>query len=107
MSDDQNMHDVSMHDASGKHDERLRKSVEQQVKRMQRADKERSSLLAQSVYLGSLTLMFVLPLIVGLYLGNWLDDRAAGYSMRWTLGLMLAGMIIGLVNVYLFIRERN
>jgi len=88
-------------------DEKLRKSVEQQVKRMQRADKERTSLLAQSVYLGSLTLLFVLPVILGLYLGNWLDDRAAGYSMRWTMGLMLAGLIIGVVNVYLFIREHN
>jgi len=88
-------------------DEKLRKSVEQQVKRMQRADRERSSLLAQSVYLGTLTLMFVLPVIIGVYLGNWLDDLAAGYSMRWTLGLMLVGLVIGLINVYLFIRERN
>lgn len=88
-------------------DEQLRKSVEQQVKRMRRADKERSSLLAQSVYLGTLTLLFVLPVIVGAYLGNWLDDMAEGYSMRWTLGLIFVGLIIGVVNVYIFIRERN
>ncbi len=88
-------------------DERLRKSVEQQVRRMRRADKERSSLLAQSVYLGTLTLLFVLPVIVGAYLGNWLDDMAEGYSMRWTLGLIFVGLVIGVVNVYIFIRERN
>lgn len=88
-------------------DERLRKSVEQQVKRMQRADRERSSLLAQSVYLGTLTLLFLLPVIVGAYLGNWLDDMAESYSMRWTLGLIFAGLIVGVVNVYIFIRERN
>lgn len=88
-------------------DERLRKAVEQQVKRMKRADRERSSLLAQSVYLGTLALLFLLPVILGAYLGNWLDNMAEGYSTRWTLGLIFAGLIIGAVNVYMFIRERN
>jgi len=88
-------------------DEQLRKSVEKQVKRMKRADKERSSLLAQSVYLGTLTLLFVLPVIVGAYLGNWLDNMAQEYSTRWTLGLIFLGLGIGLVNVYIFIREHN
>lgn len=88
-------------------DERLRKAVEQQVKRMQRADRERPSLLAQSVYLGTLTLLFLLPVIVGAYLGTWLDDMAQGYSTRWTMGLIVIGLIVGVVNVYIFIRERN
>lgn len=88
-------------------DEQLRRSVEKQVQRMRRADKERPTLLAQSVYLGTLTLIFVLPVIVGAYLGNWLDDMAQGYSMRWTLGLIFLGFGIGAVNVYMFIRERN
>lgn len=85
----------------------LRKSVERQVKRMQRADKERPTLLAQSVFMGTLALLFVLPVIVGLYLGNWLDDMAEGYSVHWTIGLLVAGLIIGIANVYLFIRERH
>ncbi len=88
-------------------DEQLRRSVEKQVKRMRRAEKERSSLLAQSVYLGTLTLIFVLPVIIGAYLGNWLDGMAQGYSMHWTLGLIFLGLGIGMVNVYMFIRERN
>ena len=88
-------------------DERLRKAVEQQVKRMQRAEKERPTLLAQSVFMGTLTLLFVLPVILGAYLGNWLDNMAQGYSMRWTLGLIFAGLLLGVINVYMFIRERN
>ena len=88
-------------------EDELRKSVEKQVKRMQRADKERPTLLAQSVFMGTLALLFVLPVIVGAYLGNWLDDMAQGYSMHWTMGLMLLGLGIGVVNVYIFIRERN
>lgn len=88
-------------------DEQLRKAVEKQVKRMQRADRERPSLLAQSVYLGTLALIFLLPVIAGAYLGNWLDGMAEGYSTRWTIGLILLGLVIGLANVYMFIRERN
>ena len=88
-------------------DEQLRKSVEQQVKRMQRAEQERPTLLAQSVFMGTLTLLFVLPVIGGAYLGNWLDNMAKDYSMRWTMGLIFIGLGIGVVNVYLYIREHD
>ncbi len=87
--------------------EQLRKSVEQQVKRMQRAEKEQPTLLAQSVFMGTLALLFILPVIVGAYLGNWLDDRAQGYSVHWTIGLIIVGLVIGMINVYLYIRERD
>lgn len=87
--------------------EQLRKSIERQVKRMQRADEERPTLLAQSVFMGTLALLFVLPVIIGLYLGNWLDDKAEGYSIHWTIGLLVVGLIIGIANVYLYIRERD
>ncbi len=35
-----------------------------------RAERERPTLLAQTVYLGTLGLVFVLPVIVGAYLGS-------------------------------------
>ena len=88
-------------------DEQLRRSVEKQVKRMQRAEQERPTLLAQSVFMGTLALLFVLPVVFGAYLGNWLDDMAKGYSMRWTMGLICIGLVVGVVNVYLYIREHE
>lgn len=88
-------------------DEQLRKAVEKQVKRMQRAEKERPTLLAQSVFMGTLALLFVLPVIVGAYLGNWLDNMAQGYSIYWTIGLMFAGLVVGVINVYIYIREHD
>lgn len=88
-------------------EEELRKRVEKQVKRMQRAEKERPTLLAQSVFMGTLTLLFVLPMIVGAYLGNWLDEMAQGYSIKWTIGLIFIGLVIGIANVYLYIREHK
>ena len=83
----------------------LQRKVEQQSRRMQKAERERPTLLAQTVYIGTLGLVFVLPVVGGAYLGHWLDGLAAGYSFRWTLNLLLLGVAIGGMNVYLMIRE--
>jgi ATP synthase protein I len=83
----------------------LRKQVERQAKRMQKAERDRPTLIGQTVYVGTLGLLFVLPVIGGAYLGQWLDSLATGYSTRWTLSLILLGIIVGALNVYLFIRE--
>ena len=83
----------------------LRKQVERQAKRMQKAERERPTLIGQTVYIGTLGLLFVLPVIGGAYLGQWLDSLAAGYSIRWTMSLILVGVAVGALNVYLFIKE--
>jgi ATP synthase protein I len=83
----------------------LRKQVERQVWRMKKAERERQTLIGQTVYIGTLGLVFVLPVIVGAYLGQWLDDLVAGYSIRWTVSLILVGVMVGAINVYLLIRE--
>jgi ATP synthase protein I len=87
-------------------DERLRHRLEQQVQRLRKAETERNTLLAQTVYIGTLGLLLVLPVIGGAYLGQWLDSLMAGYSVRWTISLILLGVFVGALNVYLFIRER-
>lgn len=89
------------------HNEQFRKRVELQARRMKQAEKNRPTLISQTVYIGTLGLLFVLPVVGGAYLGLWLDDLAAGYSIRWTLSLLFLGVILGAVNVYLFIRERE
>ncbi|HEL2929487.1 TPA: AtpZ/AtpI family protein [Legionella pneumophila] len=85
------------------------KELEQQVKRNVRkineAKKGKSTLLAQTVYLGTLGFVFVLPIIAGAYLGVWLDEKIKGYSMSWTINLILLGVIIGAINVYLLIKD--
>jgi ATP synthase protein I len=83
----------------------LRKQVERQARRMKKAEQERPTLIGQTVYIGTLGLLFVLPVIGGAYLGQWLDSLAAGYSIRWTMSLILVGVAVGALNVYLFIRD--
>jgi len=88
-------------------DKQLREAVEDDAGRLQRAERERSRLIAQTVYLGSLALMFVVPVVAGAYLGRWIDGLFAGYSIRFTISLIVLGVAIGAVNVYLFVRERR
>jgi len=87
------------------HSDRLREAVERQVERRKKAEAERPTLLGQTVYIGTLGLMFVLPVIVGAYTGLWLDEKLAGYSVSWTISLIVVGVFVGAVNVYLFVRE--
>ena len=83
----------------------LRKQVERQAQRMKKAERERPTLIGQTVYIGTLGLLLVLPVIGGAYLGQWLDSLVTGYSVRWTVSLILSGVFVGALNVYLFIRE--
>lgn len=87
------------------HNEKLKQQVERQAKRMQQAEEDRSTLISQTVFIGTLGLIFVLPVIGGAYLGHWLDSLMDGYSVRWSMSLLFLGVMIGAFNVYLFVRE--
>lgn len=93
-------------DGDRRDDERkLEARVTEQVRRLERAERERRTVIGYTVYLGTLGLLFILPVIVGAYVGRWLDELLQGYSVRWTLSLIFLGIVLGAVNVYLFIRE--
>jgi ATP synthase protein I len=85
--------------------QQLRKAVEEQADRRKKAEEDRTTLLGQTVYLGTLGLLFVLPVVGGAYLGVWLDAMSDEFSTRWTISLILVGVFVGAVNVYLFVRE--
>ncbi len=85
--------------------EKLEESIQKQVRRMKQAEKERRTLLGQTVYLGTLGVIFVLPVVAGAYLGQWLDSLSEGYAVHWTVSMIVLGVIVGGINVYLFIRE--
>ena len=85
--------------------ERLRKNLDLQAARIAKAEKERPTLLAQSVFLGTLALLLVAPMVIGAYLGQWIDSQLAGYSYRWTISLLVAGLMLGAWNVYLYIKR--
>ncbi len=82
--------------------QQLKKKIDNQVKRIKKAEhNDRPNLPS----IGTLGLVMVLPIIAGVYLGHWLDDRVEGYSTHWTLSLLLAGLVIGIFNVYFLIKD--
>ena len=83
----------------------LKEKIERQANRMKKAEREQHTLIGQTIYIGTLGLLFVLPVVGGAYLGHWLDSMMDGYSIRWTTSLILLGVMIGAVNAYLFIKE--
>jgi ATP synthase protein I len=87
------------------HHQELQKQVEQQARRMKQAEKDRPTLIGQTIHIGTLGLIFVLPVVGGAYLGRWLDSMASGYSIRWTISLILLGVLIGMFHVYKLIKD--
>lgn len=87
--------------------EQLKHKVEQQAERMKQAEDDRPTLLAQTRYLGTLGFLLVIPVIAGAYLGRWLDEKTGSTSAFWTISLVLAGAVIGMMNVYFFIQEND
>jgi ATP synthase protein I len=87
------------------HRQNLKKKIEDQVNRIKKAEHDRPNLLSQTVNLSTLVLVMLLPIIAGAYLGHWLDGMMEGYSMRWTLSLLLIGIVIGMFNVYFLIKD--
>lgn len=83
----------------------LKKNVQRQARRIRKAQREQDSLLSETIYLGTVGLLFVVPMVAGAYLGHWLDVRNGQYSARWILPCLLLGIIIGGINVYLFVRN--
>lgn len=87
--------------------DRWRAEVERRARRRREAERARNRWIEQTAYLGMLGLLFILPVIAGLYLGVWLDERSQNYSLTWTLTLLALGLLIGVLNVYLFMRARR
>jgi len=87
--------------------QRLKRNIQRQARRIKKAESERDSLLSETIYLGTLGLLFVVPIVGGAYLGHWLDLRGGHYSARWILPCLLLGIIVGAVNVYLFLRSHR
>jgi ATP synthase protein I len=92
-------------DAALRERRQLEDRLDRQARRIRRANADRRTLIAQSVYLGSIGILFAVPIVAGAYFGRWLDERLQGYSVHWTLSMILLGVLVGAVNVYLFIRE--
>ena len=87
------------------HRDEFRESVERDAARQKKAEHQKSGLFGLFFYGGVLGLLLVLPMIGGAYLGRWLDSLSDTYETRWTVSLIILGVVCGLWNVYWYLRE--
>jgi ATP synthase protein I len=87
--------------------DKLIRATRRDVDRLQQRERRPATLIGIVFYGGTLGLLFVVPIVGGAYLGRWLDTLAPGYSVRWTISLILLGILLGAWNVYRFVKERS
>ncbi len=84
---------------------KLDDAVKRDQERREKAERERSTLMQATRILGVFGFMVILPMVAGAYIGHWLDGLAEGYSVRWTVGMIILGLVIGGYNAYLSLRN--
>ncbi|QSR89119.1 AtpZ/AtpI family protein [Methylacidiphilum caldifontis] len=85
---------------------KLVEEVQKDVEKTEKARQFKPTLLSQTVFLGTLGVLFIIPVIIAAYLGKWLDEKLPGYAIHWTISLIILGVILGAINIYIFIRNK-
>lgn len=84
--------------------DKLVEDTARDVRRMEQ--RKPAGLTGLLVYGGTVGLLFVVPTVLGAYLGRWIDTLVHGYSVRWTVSGIVLGIAVGAWNAYRFIRDR-
>jgi ATP synthase protein I len=83
-------------------DDSLRRAIDHQVERRRRF--RPAGPIGLLVTGGTVGLLFTVPILIGAYCGRWIDAQLSGYSVRWTVSLIVLGVAVGSYNAYRFLR---
>lgn len=87
--------------------DKLIEDIGKDVRRLEQRERAPATWVGIAFYGGTVGLLFVVPIVGGAYLGRWLDSLVAGYSVRWTVSLIVLGIVMGAYNAYRFMKERS
>ena len=87
--------------------ERLIEDTAKDLRRLAERERAPATWAGIAFYGGTVGLLFAVPIVGGAYLGRWLDSLTTGYSVRWTVSLIILGIVLGAYNAYLFIKGRS
>jgi len=75
--------------------DRMEEAVRTRQRRREQGQRDSEPSLAQNfAMIGTLGATIVVPTLIGIFLGRWLD-RHFGAGVFWTLGLLVAGLALG------------
>ena len=83
----------------------LKTKVKVKIRRIKKARREQGDFYAQTVYLGTLGCLIIFPILIGTYLGLWLDRKFESYV--FTGAFIILGAFTGAITVYLYIRDKT
>lgn len=85
----------------------MRRQVARKAARRARAEREHDRSIWFSLGLfGLIGWSIAIPSLLGVALGLWIDSRWPG-PVSWTLTLLFAGVVVGCVNAWYWIREEG
>jgi len=58
-------------------------------------------------YIGSISIIFLLPVVAGAYIGWWLDGQYRVGKVSWTITGILLGVMIGIYNIYQIVYKKD
>ncbi|RUM28181.1 MAG: F0F1 ATP synthase subunit [Aquifex sp.] len=79
----------------------MRSFFEDILKKLKRVEeKKEENIWYAMTYIGSVGIVFLFPVLLGTYLGWWLDGKYRTGKISWTITLMIIGVFTGAYNVY-------
>lgn len=85
---------------------KLIENTRRDVRRLDEKARRPATWIGIFFYGGTLGLLFVVPIVAGAYFGRWLDTLVPGYSVRWTVSLIVLGIVVGAYNVFRFLQKK-
>ncbi len=86
--------------------ERMIREVGEKQERIARAKGRKDSVWSSLAMLGVVGWSVVLPTLLGVALGAWMDRRWPS-QVSWVLMLLFAGLVVGCINAWFHIRGRR
>lgn len=86
--------------------DRFSREIEASARKLAAARAARSEHWRQAALLGVGGWLLVVPVVVGAYLGRWLDRGREG-GRSWTITLIVIGVAVGVVNFWNYYRRRR
>jgi ATP synthase protein I len=81
---------------------RFPRDVDASARQLLKARREVRSFWRYAYLIGVGGWLFVIPVVGGAYLGNYLDRKYGGAGVSWTITFLVLGIIFGISNVWRF-----
>ncbi len=81
------------------------REIKKKIERMR--ERREESLWHTLTYVGSVSVVLLFPVVLGAYLGWFLDGKYRAGRISWTITFILLGLMVGIYNVYIIFYRKE